>query len=186
MEEEKKVTEEVKENKPKKSTVSKKEYDELLEKFNLAMSTAAHHQDLSKYYQSEYEKLNKYRSQKALEALLPSIDSFEIAFKFKAPTEEAEKYKAGFEFVYKMMIQALESEGLSSFQPKVNDEFDSKTMQIVDTVVTEDEKLVNKVAELMLSGYNIKDRLLRPASVKVYIKKEDKDETIDENKEKLN
>jgi len=173
--------------KPVKKNVSKKEYDSLMEQFTKAMATAAHHQDLSKYYQGEYEKLNKYRSQKVMEALLPSIDSFELAFKFKAPTEEAEKYKAGFEFVYKMMLQALENEGLSSFKANVNDEFDGTTMQIVDTVETEDETLVNKVSEVLLSGYKIKDRLIRPTSVKVFIKKT-KEETIDETqeKEKLN
>ena len=173
------------ETKKKVSTVSKKEYDALLEKFNLAMNTASHHQDLSKYYQSEYEKLNKYRSQSLLENLLPSLDSFELAFKFKASSEEAEKYKAGFEFVYKMMMSALEAEGLKGFKPNVNDEFDAKSMQIVDTVETKDEKLVNKVSEILLSGYYIKDRLLRPASVKVYVLEENK--TIDEEKkDKLN
>lgn len=183
MEEEKKQQsqEEVKEEtvekkeKPKKpKMVTQEEYDKLMDQFTKAMNTAAHHQNLSKYYQAEYDKVVKYRSQYLMEALLATIDGFELAFKFAAPTKEAENYRKGFEFVYKMMLDALQNEGLSIITPKVDDEFDGNTMQIVEVVETTEESKVNHVSEVLLNGYKMKDRLLRPSNVKVYgLKKEE-------------
>lgn len=159
----------------KQKKVSLKEYQDLQEQFNKALATAAHHQNLSKYYQGEYDKMLKYKSQNLIEEMLPSIDAFELAFKYKAPTVEAENYKAGFEYIYKMFMTVLENEGLSTITPKVNDEFDGSIMQVVDTVATSEEELFNKVESVMLNGYKLKDRLIRPATVKIYVKEENKD-----------
>lgn len=199
MDEEKKVdetvdkpTEEVKEEvkdepkKKKEKFVPKKEYDKLMEQFEKAMATAAHHQNLSKYYQNEYEKMIKYRSQSLIENLLPAIDSFELAFKFDAPTKEAQNYRAGFEFVYKMMLESLKNEGLVILTPKVGDEFDGKNQQIVETIETEDEKLVNHIGEVLLNGYMVKDRIVRPSSVKVYMLKKAEEVKESEDSEMKN
>lgn len=185
MEEEvKKENTEVKqEEKKKTSKVTQKEYDKLMEQFEKAMATAAHHQNLSKYYQNEYEKMIKYRSQSVIESILPSLDSFELAFKYDAKSDETKSFMTGFEFVYKMLIESLINEGLEILKVNVSDEFNSDTMQIVETVETLDPSLDNKVESFLLNGYKLKDRLIRPCSVKVYtLKKEDKtEETTNEN-----
>ncbi len=174
--------EKVEPKKKKEKFVPKKDYDKLMEQFEKAMATAAHHQNLSKYYQSEYDKMLKYRSQAAIENLLPVIDSFELAFKFDAPTKEAQNYRAGFEFVFKMMLDSLKNEGLAILTPKVGDIFDGATQQIVETLETIDEKQVNKIGEVLLNGYMVKDRIIRPSSVKVYVmKKEENKEVLEQN-----
>ena len=176
MEENTKQEKEVK----KEKKVSLKEYNELQDQFAKAMATAAHHQNLSKYYQNEYEKMIKYRSQSVIESILPSLDSFELAFKAEPKTDEAKSYRAGFEFVYKMLLESLKSEGLEIVECKENDEFNSDFMQIVETVETDDESLNNKVSTFLLSGYKLKDRLIRPCSVKVYTLKKETEETTNE------
>lgn len=182
--EEKDINIEVEETNEKKSKkISHKEYAALQEQFEKAMATAAHHQNLSKYYQAEYDKMIKYRSQSLIETLIPTLDAFELAFKYQAPTPEAEAYKSGFQYLYKMLFQALEGEGLTTLNAVVGQEFDSDTMQVVDVIETEEEDKINKVAESLLSGYKLKDRLLRAANVKIYVKvKENEEEkTIDQN-----
>ena len=192
---EEKVKEEVKEEKdeekveekPKKvKKVPQEEYDKLFEQFNKAMNTAAHHQNLSKYYQGEYDKALKYRSQYLMENLLPIIDAFELAFKFEAPTKEAENYRMGFEYIYRMMIKALEDEGLVVLTPKTNDLFTGDSEQIVDVIETEDPELENRIAEVLLNGYKLKDRLLRPSNVKIYKIKTNPQESVKDDTENLN
>ena len=183
---EEKTTEEVKEKPKKVKKVSQEEYDKLMGQFEKAMNTAAHHQNLSKYYQSEYDKVLKYRSQYLMENLLPVIDSFELAFKFEAPTKEALNYRMGFEYIYRMLIKSLEDEGLAVITPKVGDLFNGDIEQIVDVIETEDEKLDNHIAEVLLNGYKLKDRLLRPGNVKIYKLKTTKEVVKEEDNEKLN
>lgn len=161
-----------KDKKNKKETVLKEEYDKLLDLYAKAINTAAHHENLKKHYQAEYDRMMKYRSQALIEQLLPSLDAFQLAFKYDAPNKEAQNYKIGFEFVYKMMVEALQNEGMSIILPKVGEEFDSTKHQVVEVVESEKEEEVNKICEVMLNGYMLKDRVIRPASVKIYRLKE--------------
>jgi molecular chaperone GrpE (heat shock protein) len=85
-----------------------------------------------------------------------------------------------------MMIKALEDEGLAVITPKVGDLFDGDIEQIVDVIETEDEKLDNHIAEVLLNGYKLKERLLRPGNVKIYKLKTTKEVVNEEDNEKLN
>ena len=168
-----------KEKKNKKEQISKEEYDKVIDAYSKledqyakALSTAAHYKNLQERYQKDYDTMMKYRSQALMENLLSSLDSFQIALKFDAPTPEAQNYKIGFEFIYKMMIEALGNEGMVVVVPNPGDEFDSTKHQVMEVVECEDEKDVNKICEVMLNGYMLKDRVIRPASVKIYRLKE--------------
>lgn len=176
------IVEKTSKRKKRKEIVSKEEYEKLEELYKKALNTAAHHENLTKYYRSEYEKLLKYRSQSMLEAILPSLDGFQLAFKYEAPTKEAENYKVGFEFVYKLLLGALVQEGMSEITPKIGDEYNPAYCQVVDSVETNEEEKNGEIIEVLLSGYKFKDRVIRPANVKVYaLKKVDK--MNDEEKE---
>ncbi len=184
--EELKEQKEEKETKVKEKKVSLKEYQDLQDQFTKAMATAAHHQNLSKYYQNEYEKMIKYKSQGLIEELLPILDSFEFAFKSEPNSEEAKSYRVGFEYLHKMLIDTLVNEGLEIITPKINDEFDSEIMHVVEAIETLDETLVNKVSQVMLNGYKLKDRLIRPSGVKVYTLKKENNEEAQTTNEKIN
>lgn len=179
-----------KEKKNKKESISKDEYNKVIDayvkledQYAKALSTAAHYKNLQERYQKDYDTMMKYRSQALMENLLSSLDSFQIALKFDAPTPEAQNYKIGFEFIYKMMLEALGNEGMVVVTPNIGDEFDSTKHQVMEVVETEEEKDVNKICEVMLNGYMIKDRVIRPASVKIYKLKEKEvvNETTAEN-----
>ena len=165
--------------KDKKKGISEKEYNKVLEayskledQYTKALSTAAHYKNLQERYQKDYDTMMKYRSQAVMENLISSLDSFQLALKFDAPTKEAQNYKIGFEFIYKMMIEALGNEGMLVVTPNVGEEFDSTKHQVMEVVETENEQDVNKICEVMLNGYMLKDRVIRPASVKIYRLKE--------------
>lgn len=158
-----------------------KEISKWQEQFAKAMATAAHHENLSKVYKNEYDKNIKYRSQALVEKLLPVLDSFQMAFSMKATNKETENYRLGFEFTSKLLKESLESEGVREITPKVNDKFDPYLNSAVEVVETLDPELEGKIAAVLLNGYQIKDRIIRPANVKIYgIKKEEVQEQKEE------
>lgn len=163
--------------------VPKDDYDKMQEQFNKALNTAAYYENQGKYYKSEYEKSIKYRSQSIVEELLRVLDGFQLAFKMDAPNQEAINYRTGFEFVYKLLLDALENEGVIQIVPKVGEEYDSKIHHAVELIDTQDDSKNNTVTEVLLNGYMLKDRLIRPATVKVFLKKEEEKEEIAENTE---
>jgi len=156
--------------------VPKDDYDKMQEQFNKALNTAAYYENQGKYYKSEYEKSIKYRSQSIVEELLRVLDGFQLAFKMDAPNQEAINYRTGFEFVYKLLLEALENEGVVQIVPKVGEKYDSKIHHAVEIIDTQDDSKDNTVTEILLNGYMLKDRLIRPATVKVFAKKEEKEE----------
>ena len=164
-----------------------KEVADWQQKYALALNTAAHHENLMKHYKNEYESFAKYRSQAMIEKIIPALDSFQMAFSLPATTKETENYRIGFEFILRQMKDALESEGVIEIAPVVGNKFDHNVHSAVESIETEDDKLVGTIQMVRLNGYKLKDRLIRPATVVVYIKKiEKKEENINNVNEEIN
>ncbi len=152
--------------------------NEWQQKYALALNTAAHHENLMKHYKSEYESFAKYRSQAMIEKIIPALDSFQMAFSLPATTKETENYRIGFEFILRQMKDALESEGVMEIAPIIGNKFDPNLHNAVESIETENEKLIDTIESVRLHGYKLKDRLIRPATVVVYVKKVVKEENV--------
>ena len=110
----------------------------------------------------EQQDFREYAVADALKGLLPVLDSFERAL--QTSPEQSEIHK-GVELIYKQLGDALAKLGL---QPVVasGQRFDPhlhQAIEMVDTTEVED----HQVLEELQRGYKLKDRLLRPAMVKV-------------------
>jgi molecular chaperone GrpE len=98
----------------------------------------------------------------AVEQFLPVIDNFQLALKAGG---NAEQLRAGVELIVKQMddvlrslnVQPVETVG-AHFDPHVHESIDS-----VERVDLPDQQVLEEVRR----GYKIKDRLLRPALVRV-------------------
>ena len=192
LEKETEVIEEVEDKKISRKQVKKyeKEIEDLnkqvfdwQQKYALALNTAAHHENLMKHYKQEYENFAKYRSQAMIEKIIPALDSFQMAFSLPATTKETENYRIGFEFILRQLKDALENEGVMEISPVVGNKFDHNVHSAVESVETEDEKLVGTIQSVRLNGYKLKDRLIRPATVVVYVLKVVKEEIKEEVQE---
>ena len=150
------------------------------QKYALALNTAAHHENLMKHYKQEYETFIKYRSQAMIEKIIPALDSFQMAFSLPATTKETENYRIGFEFILRQLKDALENEGAIEIAPVVGNKFDHNVHSAVESIETDDEKLIGTIQKVRLNGYKLKDRLIRPATVVVYIEKVVKEEVKEE------
>lgn len=113
----------------------------------------------------ELEASAKYRAQSVITDLLPAIDNFERAMKMEVDNEQAKSLMQGVEMVYRSLLDALKNEGVEVIEA-VGKEFDPHLHQAV--MQAEDENYgSNIVVEEFQKGYMLKDRVIRPAMVKV-------------------
>jgi molecular chaperone GrpE len=113
----------------------------------------------------EFEAAEKYRAQSLVTDILPALDNFERALKIEAEDEKAKSILQGMEMVYRSLVEALKKEGVEVIEA-VGKPFDPHLHQAVMQV--EDSNYEpNTVVEELQKGYKLKDRVIRPAMVKV-------------------
>ncbi|AKM19739.1 nucleotide exchange factor GrpE [Geobacillus sp. FSL K6-0789] len=113
----------------------------------------------------ELEAAEKYRAQSLASDLLPVLDNFERALKIETENEQAKSILQGMEMVYRSLLDALKKEGVEAIEA-VGKPFDPHLHQAV-MQTDEDGYEPNTVVEELQKGYKLKDRILRPAMVKV-------------------
>jgi molecular chaperone GrpE len=107
----------------------------------------------------------KYRAKDLVESLLPVIDNFERALAVEVNDDHSKSVLQGLEMVYRQFKDALEKEGVEEIN-SVGEPFDPHYHQAVMQVQSEEYES-NVVVEVLQKGYQLKDRVIRPAMVKV-------------------
>ena len=98
-------------------------------------------------------------------SLLTALDHFDLALKHQTTDEESEKIFQGFKMIRDQVNKALEDEGVSIIDA-LNEEYDPNFHQAIMTEKVKDIES-NVVLEVLQEGYMFKDRLIRPAIVKI-------------------
>ena len=113
----------------------------------------------------EKEELAKYASSKLITNLLPSIDNFDRALAAAAATGDLESLSKGLDMIFRQLMATMEAEGLQAMKV-VGEPFNPEFHQAVMTVES-DEHEEGIVVEELQKGYVLKDKVIRPAMVKV-------------------
>ncbi|MFG3611924.1 nucleotide exchange factor GrpE [Rummeliibacillus stabekisii] len=121
--------------------------------------------NLKRRTQLERVAQEKYRAQSLLTDLLPALDNFERAMQAEATTEEAVSMKQGIEMIYRSLVEATKKEGLEPIE-SLGAEFDPNIHHAV-MQEHDESKDPGIVLQELQKGYMLKDRVLRPAMVKV-------------------
>ena len=101
-----------------------------------------------------------------IEALLPVLDAFERAL--AAHDDPAyEDYRKGFELIYRQLWDAFERQGLNRIEAE-GKTFDPHLHHAVERVESEDHE-DGEVLEVLQPGYRLRDKVLRPAAVRVAV-----------------
>ena len=107
-----------------------------------------------------------YANSENVRALLPIIDDFERALKIESFDKE---YSRGMELIYQRLSESLKKLGLEpldtagqTFDPHLH-----HAVEMVESSEHEDHTILDEYQR----GYNFKGKLLRPAMVKVAVKK---------------
>lgn len=107
----------------------------------------------------------KYASQNLVESLLPSIDQLRIVVGMPTDNDLLRNYLIGFKMINDQIFQALESDGLKEVKA-VNEVFDPNFHYAIEKI-SDKEKPNGVVLQVTQTGYTYKERLVRPAMVKV-------------------
>jgi molecular chaperone GrpE len=107
----------------------------------------------------------EYAARNVILELLPVLDSLERALAAAPPVED--DFHSGVRLVARQFLETLERFGLKPIQA-VGQQFDPNVHQAVESVATA-EHPDHTVVEEWQRGYMFKDRLLRPAMVKVAV-----------------
>jgi len=115
----------------------------------------------------ETANLLKYASQDLISELIPLIDNFESAIKLasKSDNPEVSKYLTGFQMMYTSFVDILKKYGVEEIN-RVGEVFDSKLEQAM-VAENHPDQPDEVVLEVLQKGYKLKDRVIRPASVKI-------------------
>jgi molecular chaperone GrpE len=110
----------------------------------------------------EQQDFRDFATADTIKPLLPVIDSFERALQVKSETGD---FRNGVELIYKQLQDFLAKLGVRAI-PAKGESFDPRYHEAIEMVETS-EAPDHEVLEELQRGYKLKDRLLRPAMVKV-------------------
>ena len=137
----------------------KAERDSLLDRLARAQAEFDNARKRSIREQQEYRE---YAVADAIKSLLPAMDSLERALQVKS---DAAELRSGVELIYKQLLAALAKLSVHPIVSK-GEAFDPRYHEAIEMVDTTDAP-DHQVLEELQRGYKFKDRLLRPAMVKV-------------------
>ena len=136
----------------------------LVEKVKLAQAELINYR---KRKDEETANLLKYANQDLILEIIQVVDNFERAIKLDDNnlTEDISKFLAGFKMMYASLKETLTRFGVEEIN-RVGQIFDPSQEQALLTDCVEDKE-DEVVLEVLLKGYKLKDRVIRPASVKI-------------------
>lgn len=136
----------------------------LVEKVKLAQA------ELINYRRRKDEEVNsllKYANKDLIMEIIPIVDNFERAIKLDDNNlnDDLSKFLDGFKMMYASLTEALKKFGVEEIN-RVGEVFDPNLEQalLTDHVDGMDDEVI---IEVLLKGYKLKDRVIRPASVKI-------------------
>ena len=149
--------------------------DELIEDLNNQINSLkeallrnqAELQNYKRRKDEETSKIQKYKNEELIKELLPIVDNFERAIKMDDNdlSDEVSKFLSGFKLIYGNTINVLNKFDVKEIKAE-GVEFDPNYHHAVLTEHDE-TKPEGVVLEVLQKGYTYKDRVIRPAMVKV-------------------
>jgi molecular chaperone GrpE len=116
--------------------------------------------------QKEKEEIRQHGAENLIRSLLPTLDGFERALQHRDESVP-EAFFQGLELIYRELREVLGRAGLVAVETE-GQLFDPYLHQAVETVNAPGHR-EHEIVEEMQRGYKLKNKLLRPAIVKVAV-----------------
>jgi len=139
-----------------------KERDSLLERL---ARLQAEFENTRKRYLREQADFREYATADAVKTFLPVLDNFNLALRSQTAESNDSGLRSGIELIRKQMEDALSRLGVQPV-PALGQTFDPRVHEAIEMVESGDHADHEVIQELQ-RGYKLKDRLLRPAMVRV-------------------
>ena len=120
-----------------------------------------------KNWESKRADLESQTQAEMIQDLLPVLDSFEMAWTDSEAWEAIDKnWRTGVEQIFAQLWEVFKKHGVEEIKPVVGDVFKPEVHEALSTVETE-AKGDGTVQEVIQKGYQLPDRVIRTAKVKV-------------------
>ena len=136
------------------------QYDELNDRY---LRMAAEYDNFRKRSRAERDSVHAEAVAYAVKALLATVDSLSPAL--AQPTEDA-AYKQGIEMTYNQMMESFQSLGVTEIVSEPGTVFDPNLHNAV-MHIDDDSFGENVIAEVFQKGFQLGDKVIRHAMVKV-------------------
>ncbi len=152
--------------KPEKPQITYPSHEELNQEISALEGKVLRYQaeldNMHKRNVNEIEKVRKFGSERVFKDLLPVVDSLERALEQKA-TDDAAGLRTGVELTLKLLQDTLARFSLKELNPK-GQMFDPALHEAMSMQETKDQP-PGTILNVLLKGFLLHDRLLRPAMV---------------------
>ncbi len=150
---------------PSLETVVGQLQDDLLAARDLALRAQAEAQNVQRRAQQDVEKARKFALEQFARELLPVADNLERALEAAGDDEAVRPVAEGVDLTLKNLLDVMAKFHIRQVDPQ-GEPFDPNLHQAM-TMVENPEVEPNTVIGVMMKGYTLHDRLLRPAMVMV-------------------
>lgn len=128
------------------------------------MRAVAEAENVRKRAQADVAAAHKFAVERFAESLLPVMDSLEAALGGAAGSPQA--LRDGVELTLRQLKAAFEKASLAEIVPGAGERFDPHKHQAMAAVESENAE-PNSIVAVMLKGYSLHDRIIRPTLVTV-------------------
>ena len=130
-------------------------------------------QNFKKQEAEHSSMMGSYARERFIEELFPVLDAYDMAFANKEAWEKVDKnWRVGVEYIHQQLLKVLSENGVEEVKADVGDVANANLHEPMDTLSTDDRSKDHTVAQVMQKGYKTKDRVVRPARVKIFEYKE--------------
>lgn len=154
---------------------------DLREKINLAEKQAAEYLDGWKRCKADFENYKKrqaealkdlalYSNENMILQILPILDNFHASTEHVPEDQKNNPWVVGIMHIQKQLEKVLEDNGVSEIKVKEGDKFDPALHEAIKSDANDTSKHsndTNKIMKVILKGYKIGEKVIRPARVVV-------------------
>lgn len=155
--------------------MSREEIDALQRELDQALAKADEHwklylgahaemENLRKRTERDVQNAHKFALERFFGELLPVRDSLELGLAAADGAAEVAHLRAGLELTLKQLAAAMEKSGTREVNPAVGVKFNPAEHEAMAMMPT-DQQEPNTVAQVVQKGYQLNERLIRPAKV---------------------
>jgi len=132
------------------------------EHWNEVLRLRADMDNLRKRTERDIDNARKYALERFVDSLLGVADSLDLGLKACMEATEVEPLQKGTEIMYNQFFQTLERYGVKAIDPQ-GEAFNPDLHQAISMIPSDGE--ANTVLQVLQKGYQLNERILRPALV---------------------
>ncbi|TSD00219.1 MAG: chaperone GrpE [Parcubacteria group bacterium Athens0714_25] len=131
-------------------------------------------ENYKKRQEESRKDLLRYSTENIVMQIIPVLDNFQSATAHIPEDQSESAWVQGIMYIQKQLESVLKENGVNEIEVKTGDNFDTKFHEAAQEKECqcakcdcEKEKFKNKISKIILKGYKIEDKVIRPARVVV-------------------